>query len=971
MMMMDDRKCVDSMSDKFSDDWTRRLLQVITEAQQKLLVGRGLRSGFDSLLEGLLSVTGSEYGFVGQVMHSSNRDPFLKTYSISDVALDDGTRELMNAHEDSRLEFHDLDTLYGQVLTTGLPLIANDPAGHPGRGGLPAGNLPLKSFLGLPIFVGDEFVGVVGLSNRESGYDQSLIDALQPIVSATGYMIVAASEKAIRIEAEAEARSGELLRHSVIETALDCVIAMDHEGRIIEFNPAAETTFGWSRDDVMGRSLADVIIPEGLRKLHTAGMAHYLETGEGPVLGKRIEVPSIRRDGTEFPVELAITVANLDDNPVFTAYLRDITERKQNESDLQRAREAAEAGSRAKTEFVATVSHEIRTPINAITGALGLLKTAGMEDGDRKFLQTAQKSATTLLGLVNDVLDLSRIDADRLTLEIVPTRPEEICDSVVHLLADKAEANGNLLGSVVHDCVPGMVMIDGGRVRQVLINLVANAVKFTRGGNVRIDVRVDGGELQFCVADTGEGISEEDLPRLFTEFSQFGRGREFGGAGLGLAISKRLVDLMEGSVHASSKLGEGSRFSFSVPFDVSEDTVDRRLNGRKGLIVTGNDFLAEIIRDQGQAWGIDCQLARTTQRARDVLNTDEGIDFVLLALDGSPTRSRLTHGAALAALAKGRDIPLGLIVSGGEHCSDHLEQKLDSDVVLTMPLLQEDLSGGIWQLLGGQSTEGLSWSHTVTMDYTDANIRVLLADDSQANRLVMGEMLKRAGFDVDVVADGREAIEAVDSLPYDVVLMDIEMPDVDGMEATRQIRELKGAAGQVPIVALTANVLADSRKRFLEAGMNDYVSKPVDRQTLSATVLRWARVDDGAVSEVIAADGETLLIDEDGLRMLGEDTSQELVPKLVNVFVAELRARAGNISDGMDSGDMNRLAREAHALKSSAATYGALAIAERARWLDQACTDENGVEAGAQCRALLELVEPTIAAFEAHPLAQR
>jgi PAS domain S-box-containing protein len=958
------------MKEKYSGKWLRSLLQVITEAQQKVMLGQSPRPGFDRLLDGLLELTGSEYGFVGEVLTGDDGALFLRTHSISNIAWNEQTRAFYETYEESGLEFTNLDTLFGHVISSGQPLIANDPGSHPKSSGLPPGHPPLHAFLGLPLHVGDELVGMAGLSNREGGYDKRLLEALGPVVSAAGYMIVVARERTNRIAAEVEASRGELLRDSVVETALDCVIAMDHEGRIIEFNPAAEETFGWSRKEVMGQALAEIIVPPALREAHSDGMAKYMKTGEGPVIGQRIEVPSIRRDGTEFPVELAVTVAELDEHPVFTAYIRDITERRQAEEELKRVGEAAEAASKAKTIFVATVSHEIRTPINAIMGALGLLEAADLEASDQRYLRAAHRSAETLLGLVNDVLDLSRIDADKLPLEIGPTSPTEICDGVMQLLADRAESRGIQIGSVIHGGVPGAVNIDSGKLRQVLINLVGNSIKFTRDGGVRVDLQVEDDRLLFSVTDTGVGISDEDLSNLFTEFAQFGDARERGGAGLGLAISKRLVEMMDGSIDASSTLGEGSCFRFAVPFESPEPAGGQGLTGKKGLVVGRGDFLLTIVRDQLGALGVDCRTTHSAERAADILAGGGTPDFALLLLDAPPSGQAEGTNKAFSALAREKGLPLGLIVSGGEDCARCLEKKLDASMVFPVPVLNEDLTAGIAAMVFGESRADPKWSHsTLTMDASDRGIRVLLADDSQANRLVMGEMVRRSGFDVDVVADGLEAVEALRSLPYHIVLMDIEMPEMDGIEATRQIRGLDGPQAAVPIVALTANVLTDSRDRFLGAGMNDYVSKPVDRQTLVSTILKWANTDDEAGAGRQTEVGSLSVIDGDALVALGEDTSPDLVPRMVEVFVEELRSRAASIMDGLEINDPKRLASEAHALKSSAATYGARIIADHARRIDQACKDGDVLAAESQARELLGVVESTVKALEAHPLA--
>lgn len=831
----------------------------------------------------------------------------------------------------------------------------------------------MRAFLGLPLHVGGQLVGMAGLSNREGGYDEGLMEALGPLVSAAGYMIMAARERKGRVAAEVAMNRNELLRHSVVETALDCVIAIDHDGMIIEFNPAAEKTYGWTREEVMGKSLAEVVIPPHLRQAHADGMAKYLESGEGPVIGQRIEVPSIRRDGTEFPIELAITVAEFEDNPVFTAYLRDITERRKAEEELKGARATAEAANRAKSAFVATVSHEIRTPINAIMGALGLLDGAELEAGDRRFLATAHRSADTLLGLVNDVLDLSRIDADRLPLEVGQTRPMELCDGVMHLLSERAAARGNRLGAVVNKNVPETVAVDSGKVRQVLINLVGNSIKFTQDGDIRVDVSARDDELRFSVTDTGVGISEDDIPNLFTEFSQFGDARERGGAGLGLAISKRLIEMMGGRISARSVLGEGSRFEFRIPVRTEVAATPVRVEGASAALVVGRgEFFPAVMRDQCEAWGISTRIVGSVDQAVDVISSGETLDFVLLCLERLPSTDESAANGLLAAAAARRRLPLGLAVSGGQDCIDCLRDKLRADMSVSLPIINEDLVSGIKAMVSGEKESEAPWAHrTLVGEQDHPGIRVLLADDSQANRLVMAEMLRRAGFEVDVVADGAEAVQAVRSLPYDVVLMDIEMPEMDGLDATRAIRELAGTGASVPVVALTANVLADSRERFLAAGMNDYVTKPVDRPTLAATVLKWAETGTADLGEPGSDVGEGPLVDDDALQALGEDTSFELIPRMVGVFVEELQSRASHIAEGVETHDSRRLASEAHALKSSAATYGAVAIAEHARRLDQACKDGNQLEAEAQARAILARVGPTVGALREHPLVRQ
>lgn len=962
---------ISSMEKTFSGEWHRSMLRTITEAQQKVLVDDIPRSGFECLLDGLLTLTGSEYGFVGEMLRTQDGAPYLKTNAISDIAWNESTRKLYDEYSESGLEFHNLDTLFGRVMVTGEPLVTNDPATHSAAGGLPPGHPPLNAFLGLPLRINDEMVGMIGLSNREGGYDDLLVKSLEPVLTASGYLIVSVREKRERVAAQSRATRGELLRHSVVETALDCVIGMDHEGNIVEFNPAAEKTFGWSSEEVMGRSLAEVIIPEKLRQAHTDGMNRFLTSGEGPVLGKRIEVPAIRRDGTEFPTELAVTVAKLDENPVFTAHLRDITERRRTEDELTRARETAEAANKAKSVFVATVSHEIRTPINAILGALGLLQEAPLNPSDRQYLDTAYRSAETLLGLVSDVLDMSRMDADRPPLEDEPVSPSELCDSVLELLAERAAANGNRLAGVIHEGVADKVWIDGGKVRQVLLNLVGNAVKFTRDGTIRLDCEDRDDALHFTVVDDGIGIAEENLSQVFSEFTQFGDARERGGAGLGLAISQRLVDLMGGTIEVKSTLGAGSEFSISIPFGKSERSPGRQLQGKRGLLIGGSSFTARAVADQCQAWGAMVQWLPDPDQAKGMLQEGSEHDFAVLLLDRLPGNAAMLTYRSLTEALRSADTPLGVIGPGGSDCAECIGSKLDAEVSLNHPVLSDGLAEAVAVLLGDKALASSDWTHRGPQrPVASQRVRVLLADDSQANRLIMSEMLRRCGFDVDTVADGGEAVEAVRSLPYDLVFMDIEMPEMDGLEATRRIRGLDDARRHTPIVALTANVLPDSRERFISAGMNDYVSKPANREQLAETVHRWVQESEPSLDQDSAVAGEDRWLDDQALTTLGEDTDPALVPKMVSVFLEELRSRAAAMATGLEEGDADRLGREAHALKSSAATYGAVRISDHATRVDDACKRQDHAVAREHARRLVAAVEPTVDALSAHPLAR-
>jgi PAS domain S-box-containing protein len=381
-------------------------------------------------------------------------------------------------------------------------------------------------------------------------------------------------EIAERKQVEEALRASQTRKSAIMESALDCIVTIDHEGKITDFNPAAEKVFGHKSATVIGKEMAEVIIPPSWRERHRRGMAYYRESGEGPVLGKRIEMTALRADGTEFPVELSVTRINLEGPPIFTSFIRDITERKQIEADLANARDQALGSARLKAEFLANMSHEIRTPMNGVIGMTNLLLKTELNPQQRDHAETIRESADSLLKIINHVLDFSKIEAGRLTLESLDFDLRQAIDSVLDLLAERAHAKGIELVSAVQAEVPTEVRGDPVRLRQILTNLIGNAIKFTERGEVVVrayteeehESRVS---VRFDVQDTGIGVSQEVQGRLFQAFTQADGSttRKYGGTGLGLAISKQLVDMMQGRIGVESALGRGSTFWFTIPLE--------------------------------------------------------------------------------------------------------------------------------------------------------------------------------------------------------------------------------------------------------------------------------------------------------------------------------------------------------------------------------------------------------------------
>lgn len=518
------------------------------------------------------------------------------------------------------------------------------------------------------------------------------------------------------LEREKALQRESAFRRALRDQAFDCIVSIDSQGTIIDFNARAERTFAMSRQDAIGRSLAETIIPHRYRDAHRAGFRRHLETGETRVIGKRIRIEALHSDGSEIPVELIVTKVEVGGEPMFTAYLRDIRQDLERERELEHAKELAEKASRAKTEFLATMSHEIRSPLNAMMGSIDILSGTKLESTQRQYVELAADSGTVLLSLIDDILDMSRIEAGHLNLAHTPFSLHKIVQDTKNLLTARASEKNLSLRAVFGEGLPTTVTGDRGRIRQILINLAGNAIKFTEHGSVTLGVeRLEHGDrYRFRVEDTGIGIEPELLANVFEPFRQLDSGftRLHEGSGLGLSISKRLVEAMDGSIGCDSTPGKGSRFWFELE------------------------------------------------------------------------------------------------LAAGEHA--------ETDAASLPPPTSAD-------------TAATAAGHPTPR-------RALVAEDSAANRRVLQTFLSAGGFEVDTVTDGHEVLDAVAASDYDIILMDVSMPGMDGIEATRRLRSLPGKGRTVPIVALTAHALEDVRAQCLSAGMDAFLTKPVSKSALLRVV---------------------------------------------------------------------------------------------------------------------------------------
>lgn len=885
-------------------------------------------------LERAVDLTGSRVGFLFFY------DPASKTFTLN-------TRSGA-AERECKIPYAwpvkhlDQTGIWGEAVRQRRPIIVNDfQAPNPLKRGYPEGHIHLERFLAIPVFRNGEIAAVVGLGNKAEDYGPSDVEQLRLLMEMIWNVVE-------RLKAEeALAESEERLR-KIVETAQDAVILLDPEGRIAFWNPAAERIFGYTASEILGRDLHEVLAPERFREAHRQAFAHFQRTGEGAGIGQVAEMAALRKNGEEFPAELALSAFRLrgqwhgigilrdisarkaveealrrksqeledffqssldllciadfeghfvrmnpqwesvlgyrreelegrlffdlvhpEDIPATQAAMehlklqqpllnfenryrckdgsyrwiewrsqprgnliyaaaRDVTERKRMERELRQANrqlelaieranrlaEEAAAASAAKSEFLAHMSHEIRTPLNGVLGMLQLLMVTGLDEEQQRFAQAAAASAESLLALLEDILDLSRIEAGKLRLEPEDFEIRNLLESVTMAMAHTAAQKGLGLHLEVDRRMPRVLRGDPKRLRQVLTNLISNAIKFTPAGEVRVTASAELLSekevlLRCSVKDTGIGIPADKIGLLFQKFTQLDSSttRTQGGAGLGLAISKQLCELMGGEIGVVSKEGQGSEFWF-------------------------------------------------TARLGKVLETGGGGD-------GAPARS--TAESQHPGVAAG------------------------------------------WPTLRGEE------------------MRVLVVEDNQVNREVALEMLKRLGVAADAAENGEEALCRLRERHYDLVLMDVQMPRMDGYEVSMRIRT-PGSGVQnpnVPIIALTAHALTSDRERCIAAGMNDYLPKPLRFSALAATVQRWA----GRSSSLPEKGGG-------GGRQEGRGTpwrqallarfafDRELVRTAIEAFLADTPCQLRALREALERQDRAEAERVAHTIKGSASYMG-------------------------------------------------
>ena len=720
--------------------------------------------------------------------------------------------------------------------------------------------------------------------------------------------------------------------NGILSIADDAIICADSDLNIILFNQGAERLFGWTMAEVKGREL-NVLMPKRYHAGHAAQVAMFARSDSNArQMAERRGIFAVRKDGSEFPAEASISKLAAETGLIYTVILRDISVRKAYEHELERAKEAAEAAMLAKSMFLANMSHEIRTPLNAVIGMTSLLLNTEVDDEQRDYAETIRASGEVLLTIINDILDFSKIDIGKLEIERHPFDLRRCVEESLDLLASSAAEKNLNLAYFIDDSVPASLISDATRRRQILVNLVSNSIKFTDHGEVLISVtaRVLDGErheVEFAVMDSGIGIPELRLPDLFQSFTQVDASttRKYGGTGLGLTISKRLTEAMGGRMWVDSVLGIGSTFSFTILAAAAGSRLAHSvlqenssiLTGKRVLIVDDNSTNRRILVKQSLLWGMVPSAAVSAAEALDFVRHGHAFDVAILDMS-MPEVDGCSLADEIRKYRPPQALPLIMLTSMAHRSREAKLTQAQFSAFLNKPIKPGALFDVLLHALRIAPLSEPLLSAPASGKLADSlPLKILVAEDNTVNQKVVQLLLHNLGYRADLAANGIETLAALERQSYDVVLMDVQMPEMDGLEATRRLRARFGSGNGPRVIAMTANAMPGDREKCLAAGMDAYVSKPVELNDIRAVLM--------AVAGMATPGGEVIDLRRIAqLRELEDEANPTLLADIVALFINDAPEHLDNIARALAFSDAALLEASAHRFLSSIDNLGAL-----------------------------------------------
>jgi len=760
---------------------------------------------------------------------------------------------------------------------------------------------------------------------------------------------------------------------SLFSNSPAAIVTLDLEDNITNCNPAFEELFDYSRDEVVGKNL-DNLIAAG-RKEEAIDFTNQTKAGS-PIHGYTTRYC---KDGKPIEVEISGVPVVVDDKKVgVLAIYHDI-------SVVMEAKRAAEAADKAKSEFLANMSHEIRTPMNGVIGMIELLKDTPLNTEQKDYLTTAYESAESLLSLINEILDFAKIESGQMTIEKIDFDIRSMVEGVARTLSTRAEAKGLEMVCMVNRDVPSRVKGDPTRLRQILVNLVGNAIKFTTQGEIVIRAMADEStadhtRLLFSISDTGIGIPREQQSVIFERFVQVDSSstRKYGGSGLGLAISTELVKLMGGEIGVQSEPGKGSTFWFTIVTDkpTEEGTrplvIPMDLKDVPILVVDDNKTNRLILTKIVKGFGCDVHQASSGFEALTTLRKKSSIgdpvrlvllDMQMPEMDGEQVLKEIKTDPNLSATKV-------IILTSMGHRGDAVRlEVMGCSAYLLKPVRQKELFNTILTVLGQQPVESKKNTGSLItkhiLEETERGVNsILLAEDNPINQMLALRLLQKVGYSVDVVETGKQAVEAVQRKEYRIVLMDVQMPEMDGYEATRQIRDLKGDISKIPIIAMTAYAMAGDREKCLEAGMDDYIPKPLNVDETLELIKKY-------VSGYSAEDRMAQAKRASGLRpkiplydlitalpRFGDDKTTFY--EFLGAFITHLKKSTYELEAAIGSGDVGKVHFLSHSIKGASANFEIRSIREPAFEIET--ITQSGSLVG--CEDLLNQIKSIIPVLE-------